>query len=294
MFRRLVPTVFLALAFASPWTPADEKTTQDQPSNQKISIVPRSAVGDSFQFDRTREEQMNFTDADGKTDFSHTLEHSTGTMVVTAVKDGIPIACRLTYDPKCTVKTIGDDGSTTTAESPLAGKTITLRMIENKVVDDLKDSIDDDTREYMHDVLNPDADNFPDGPVAVGDSWETSAKVSKHAGLGPDDRILSHTKLDGIKTVDGARLGEMSFVVADLRHDDPGEESTYAGEGTYRVDLDHGVIIHADATGTIKVFPTPGTADKSAKPFHGEGFDRDREKWTPTWAGTSPATQPAP
>ena len=71
--------------------------------------------------------------------------------------------------------------------------------------------------------------------------------------------------------------------------------SSYEGGGTYQVDLDHGVIVHADADGTIKIFAASGptttkSGDAPAKSFHGEGFSRDREQWTPTWA--RPTTQP--
>jgi hypothetical protein len=252
--------------------------------NAKITITAQSRVGDSYRFDRTREDQMKYTDSAAQTHFTHSIEHNTGSMTITAVTNGIPVACTVTYDPTSTLQTVTEGGATSSAPDALAGKTVTLRLVDDKVLDDLKDDIDDDTRDYLHDILNPDADNFPDQPVSVGQSWECSDKVAKHAELGPDDHILAHVRLDWVKTKDGSHIGQLSFVAADLRHEDAGEESSYEGTGTYLVNID---------TGVTKIFPAPAKPGDApaANPPSGSGFSRDHEDWTPTWV--EPTTQPA-
>ena len=110
----------------------------------------------------------------------------------------------------------------------------------------------------LNGLITPDEDIYPDKPVAVGDVWDNSAKASRHAELGPNDRMLSMCRLDWVKTIGGKRMRQISNSVAIIYHEAGNVEEDTSYSTTVLVDVAAGMIVKCEEKGSSK-YTTPAT-----------------------------------
>ena len=87
---------------------------------------------------------------------------------------------------------------------PYVGKSVRLtRLADDSFTNDFKGDASTGDSNMLNNFLSPDEDFYPDTPVAIGEVWDDSAKLSKHSQLGANDLLLSSCRLDWVKTIDG-------------------------------------------------------------------------------------------
>ncbi len=180
------------------------------------------------------------------------------TLTIQAVKDGSDTRALAYVHPESFDTTI-DAGQEAKTSCPFAGKTITLtRHPDESFTNDFQGAADSDNVSMLNNFLTPDADFYPDKPVAVGDIWDNSAKLARHLPLGPKDKLLSQCRLDWVKTLDGKRMAQVSNSVALVLREDGSVEEDMIYSTTNLVDLAAGMIVKCDEKGSSK-YKTPAT-----------------------------------
>ncbi len=180
------------------------------------------------------------------------------TLTVQAVKDGSDTRAQAYIDPE-SFDTTNDAGQETKTLCPFAGKTITLeRHPDETFTNDFQGSVSSDDTSMLNNFLTPDADFYPDQPVAVGDIWDDSAKLTKHLPLGPKDQLMSQCRLDWVKTINGKQMAQISNSVAIVLHEDGNVEEDMIYSTTNLVDIAAGMIVKCDEKGSSK-YKTPAT-----------------------------------
>jgi hypothetical protein len=210
------------------------------------------------------------------------------TETVLAVKNGSATEIRVTVDPDSydTHKEAGE-AEQKTANS-FAGQTVVLRRrADETVANDFHGEPDSTDLDNLNSLIDPDQDLFPEDAVAVGDSWDVSAKVSKHAELQATDQLLAQCKLDWVKEIKGKKMAQITCSCGIIRHQPGNVEAAIESTSVMQVDMAASQIVKSEQKGTIK-YATPkdeavqvnGTTDFS---FTGE------IKSTPA---TVPSTKP--
>jgi len=184
------------------------------------------------------------------------------TLTIEAVKDGSAIRAQADIDPTNT-DTITTSGSTSTIPCSYAGKSVVIsENPDNSFSNNFTGSARDDDTDLLNNFITPDEDYYPDQPVAIGDSWDNSAKLSKHSSLGPNDQMLSQCRLDWVKTIDGKPMAQFSNSYAAVYHEAGHLEEDYEATCTFLVDMNRQMIVKADQTAT-STYKTP--ADSTAQ-----------------------------
>lgn len=254
------------------------------PSDQRIS------------FDRWRETMMKTDNIlDGKSvssSMDYAIEHLSGQAHVLESIDGEPTACRYSFDPACSVKTrASPEAAWDSALSPFAAYTITLRRVApNKVEDDFKGDIDDDTRDDLHGFLDPDSLNYPDHPVVVGDTWDCSDKVATHTPLAPGDKMLEYCRLDWVKTINGRPTAQLTLSGAVVRHAGDVTTTDTIG-GTMLIDMRNGMVFQYELTGKTEMHgkePLGAGIEARSAAMSGTGTFYERGSSTLVGATTQP------
>jgi hypothetical protein len=123
-------------------------------------------------------------------------------------------------------------------------------------------------------MMSADEDNYPDHPVAVGDTWDNSARQAKKMSLGPNGRFSVNYKLESVQTAGGKPMAQITFKSVFTYHADAGPNGLLASDtddeqtGTMLVDIAAGTIVKCDSKETIKVASPPGAAVKLAETIH--------------------------
>ncbi|MGA2583817.1 MAG: hypothetical protein ABSG31_11110 [Tepidisphaeraceae bacterium] len=248
-------------------------------AQDKYSIHETIKAGDKVDGELVADYKSDTTTTtDGKTttdkwESKQTLKSSE---VVLEAKDGSATQIRIEVSPDSADSLIDNSGKITDYPCTLAGQTITLRRREDEsIIGDYAKDADDSDVENLKGMLNPDEDFFPDKPVAVGDSWDISDKLSKHSELGKNDQLLAQCKLDWVKEIDGKLMGQMTCNCGLIRHEDGDVEEDIESTSTMLVDMKAGEIVKCDQTGGSKlstpvISPTQITGTTEFT-FHGEG-----------------------
>jgi hypothetical protein len=228
------------------------------------------------------------------TNEQHVKQFLKATMTILTVKDGSATAARVEVDPSS--YDIDKEGEQPEEKTSCwyAGKTVTLRRApDEKVSNDAKGHLPESReidQQNLNDLLSPDQDMFSDQPVAVGDSWEVSDKLSKHSDLNDGDKLLAHCKLDWVKTINGKQMAELTCVCGLIRYEEHNVEEDDEYTSVMLVDVAAGQIVKADNQGTVK-FSTP--LDEATQVTGDGEFSGHCEVLPPT-SGPRPATQPQP
>ena len=127
---------------------------------------------------------------------------------------------------------------------------------DEAVTDDFSGKAGPDDIEDIHDVLNPDQDFFPEKPVFVGESWDPSDKVAKHAGLEKGDTCKVDCRLDWVKELDGRKMAQITGSAEIVQHESGRVEQATDEQITLLVDLTEGMIVKCDETAKVK-YTTP-------------------------------------
>lgn len=180
-------------------------------------------------------------------------------LTIQKVKDGSAIQSTADVDPQSVDISRDDQGNEIRTSTAYAGKAITLtRRPDDSCTNDFTGNASDDDVEVINNFVTPDAEWYPDKPVAVGDTWDDSAKVGKFASLGPTDTITSKGRLDWVKSIDGRQIAQISHSIAITYHEANNVDEDYTFTGVQLVDLASGVTIKTDQKGTSK-FIVPGS-----------------------------------
>lgn len=179
------------------------------------------------------------------------------TLTILAEENGSATRANADIGPESvdTSKIVGQAEERTTC--PFAGQTIILtRHPDESITNDFQGKAGSDDLDMLNNFLVPDDDFYPDKPVAVGDTWDNSAKVARHAELGPKDQLLSECRLDWVKMIDGKQMARISNSVAAIYHEDGNVEEDTGYTTTILVDVAAGVIVKGDEKGSSK-YTTP-------------------------------------
>jgi hypothetical protein len=180
------------------------------------------------------------------------------TINVLAVTDGSATAMRVHVDPS-SHDTRTDSKGLKAVDNSFAGKTVTLRRLaDGTVANDYSGQADAVDQGNINAYLNPDADCYPDNPVAVGEVWDASAKISKHADLGPGDQLMAQCRLDGVNTIDGRQIANISCNCGEIFQEEGNVEEDVQWSSQMQVDIAAGQIIYSDSKGT-STYSTPAS-----------------------------------
>jgi hypothetical protein len=181
------------------------------------------------------------------------------TLTIHEVKDGSAIRSTADVDTQSFDTSKDDAGNETKTPTAYAGKSIGLmRHPDESLTNDFQGNASDDDVDLINNFVTPDAEWYPEKPVAVDETWDDSAKVAKYALLGPNDTITSKGRLDWVKWLNGKQIAQISHSVAIIYHEANNIEEDYTFTGTQLVDLASGVTIKIDQKGSSK-FIMPGT-----------------------------------
>jgi hypothetical protein len=226
-------------------------------------------AGTTATFDHSEKDASTFrqtnAEGDASSQSSSSVEHLYGHFTVTAEVGGTPTAMTITFNSdSSTIENGGAGVPASSAKSPLAGRTLHIAMDqEHHFIDDFRGDLDDDARDELRSYLVPDADLFPDHPVAIGDFWDASAKMAADEPLKKGDLLKQWCRLDSVTKVDGHSMAHLTSSYAMLSHDDPQSVRISKGSGTVTVDLDRGAVTDFTVNGTDTI--SEALADKTDK-----------------------------
>jgi hypothetical protein len=252
-------------------------------ADTKYSFRENVHVGQKLQGEMDYHEHEVITDTtgtDSTTSDVETHEYMKATIEATQVKDGSAIEMKIQVDPASfeTRKKAGQ--AETRTPSPFIGRAITLaRQDDGTVINDFRGDVSGLANDILNGWLGPDEDFFPDQPVAVGDSWDVSAKYARHAELGPRDQLLTKCHLDWMKTIDGKKMAQITASSGIIRIDEDNLEGDDANSCIMLVDLAGSQIVKSDIKGTT-TYSNPKTeatqrSGKSEYTFHCEAHNVD-------------------
>ncbi len=183
------------------------------------------------------------------------------TMTSLEVKDGSATKGKIEIDADG-VDVVKHNGEIQTKSScPFAGKSITVtRHPDESITNDFQGDSPDDDENLLNGFLTPDEDMYPDQPVAVGETWDSSDKQKKHASLGPNDQMMAECRLDWVKMVDGKQMAQITNSTAIIYHESGNVEMDYGVTSTLLVDLARGMIVKCDQKGSSKYKTAPKEA----------------------------------
>jgi hypothetical protein len=210
------------------------------------------------------------TTADGQTTVSdqHQKQLLKANMTILTVRDGSATAARVEVDPSSYDSSKENGQAEEKSSCWFAGKTVVLRRAaDESVTNDAKGHPPDSKQidlENLNDLLSPDQDMFPDQPVAVGDSWEVSEKLSKHSDLSTGDKLLAHCRLDWVKNINGKQMAQLTCACGIIRYpdQDQGVEEDDEYTSVMLVDVAAGQILKADNKGTVKYSTAAGESSQ--------------------------------
>jgi hypothetical protein len=144
------------------------------------------------------------------------------------------------------------------AACPYAGKTVIVsRLADETFANNFQGDASEDDVNMLDGFVCPDQDFFPEKPVAVGDVWDVSEKVAKHAELDPKDQLICKCRLDWVKTIDSKQMAQISCSQANIYHQDDNVEEDVQINSTLLVDVAAGMIVKFDQTGSSKYVSPP-------------------------------------
>ena len=140
---------------------------------------------------------------------------------------------------------------------PFAGQKIVLtRHPDESLTNDFRgDATHEDIR-MLNNFVTPDEADYPDKPVAVGDTWDQSAKVANYIELGPDDQVTSQGRLDWVKTINGKQTAQITSHATATYHKKGNVEMDVKDTNTELVDLASGISVQSDEK-TLNTYTTP-------------------------------------
>jgi hypothetical protein len=181
------------------------------------------------------------------------------TLSVIAAKDGSALRMLAHVDAESVDLARNANGVMEQKPCPFAGQPILL-MIQHdgSLANDFQGNASDDDLMLLNGLLAPDEEWYPDKPVAVGDTWDCSAKVGRYASLGPKDQLTCKGRLDWVKVIDGKQMAQITDTVTGVYQEDGNVEEDVVYTMTNLVDLASGSIVKGSQTGSSK-YTTPAT-----------------------------------
>ena len=265
MFIRSRLALIIVAAFCAPALGEDKYTFHE-------SLKPGQKISIDFSYQdhektTTTPRGKPAEDSDVQTRRSYKV-----TMTVLDTMDGSATKDRVEVEPGSVdaTKTAGGD-ETVTPSSFIGKKIILTRKADGTATNDFKEQADPGALDMLNTLLTPDQDFYPDHPVAVGESWDTSDQMKKHAGLGKEDKLQCVCRLDWVKTIDQKQMAQMTYSLATVRHDEDHVESDCEESGTLTIDVAAGQIVKTETASKTK-YSTPadeptqvtGTAEDSS------------------------------
>jgi len=264
-------------------------------ADEKYVFHEKVHEGQKMSVEMTNDAHFKTTaSADGQETASeqHQKQFLKATMTILTVRDGSATAARVQVDPSSYDSNKEDGQPEEKASCWFAGKTVVLRRAaDESVTNDAQGHPPDSKQidlENLNDLLSPDQDMFPDQPVAVGDSWEVSDKLSKHSDLSAGDKLLAHCRLDWVKDINGKQMAQLTCVCGIIRYEEQGVEEDDEYTSVMLVDMAAGQILKADNKGTVKYSTAAGESTQTS----GGGEFSGHCEVLPPAPPNAPATRP--
>ena len=257
MHIRTVLLLALALLTCAPALAEEEKYSFHE------SLKPGDVIAGELVID---DHENVTTTQDGKSDVdnSATVKHWKFEETILSAKDGSSVKTRVKIADGSTdaIKETANADEKVTPCPFIQEDVIIVRHLDEAVTDDFSGKAGPDDIEDLHDLLNPDQDFFPEKPVAVGESWDVSDKVAKHASLEKGDTCKVECRLDWVKEIDGRKLAQITGTSKFVQHLSGRVEQASDEQITLLVDVAEGMIIKCDETVKVK-YSTP--ADEAVR-----------------------------
>lgn len=233
-------------------------------ADQKYTIHENLHVGEVATFHVTSDDKsktVSTTNGISSPTDTDTAEDWTVTLTVLEQKNGSSLRSKADVSAD-SFDTESDNGAAPKKTAcPYAGKSITLsRHPDETFSDDFTGTAPDDDSNLLDNFMTPDEDYYPDEPVAVGDTFDCSSKISRHSGLGPNDKLMAVGRLDWVKTIRGKQMAQISMSIASVYHEGGHVEEDVSASLTLLVDVGAGMIVKSDETGSSKYITAPAEA----------------------------------
>ena len=229
----------------------------------RYDLRPRFAVGQRWAEERANTFEMTTTVTAGGQVMERNQQRSREVLEieweVLAIDDGVPTAARVKFGANCGME-MSQNGQSQTQKFPVAGATVTARLLPNGDVE--YDPATADVQEVeavFEDLFEINAGAYPKQPIAVGDSWDwDKAAIIDAFGIGPDDEGAVKCTLRAVNTEEGREVGDIDFQIT-LKRGEAQQgggqrlatltESTVAGAG--RIDITGGRLIELNLSGKL-------------------------------------------
>jgi len=176
-------------------------------------------------------------------------------------RDGSSINTLAQLDPESVDLEKDAGGPEQKTTCPFVGKAIILtRHPDGSLANSFQGSASDEDVSLLNNFVTPDAEYYPDKPVAVGDTWDDSAKVAKFAPLGPGDQVTSQGRLDWVKIIGGKQIAQITNAGTVTYHEDGNVQEIEEMTITSLVDIASGITIKCDEKGSSKRTTPPTEA----------------------------------
>jgi len=171
---------------------------------------------------------------------------------VLQVRDGtVTSAKRVAFGPNCWTATQTDDKPTRKNKLVYAGKTVNFTLKpDGKVEQDFGVKPTPQEMRMLREAMLGRATGLPEQPVAVGDRWRNDEAMRALLDLSHDDTVSTLYTLKAVKPHEGRQVAEVRVSAAIMRSDKTGLNQEVCFEGTSLVDLETGVMLKSDVTGT--------------------------------------------
>jgi hypothetical protein len=269
--RRTLLVVFVCSLLVAP-VAAGTSTRESKPSPKtqtdarKYDLKYRPTVGQRIAYEQSLDMTVAIKAAnDGARRSVDQNQKVHSQVVVTseeilALRDGtVSSAKRVTFGPNCWSATQIDDKPTRKTRSVYAGKTVNFKLTaDDKVEQDFGVKPSAQEMRMLRESMLGRSAGLPQQPVAIGDRWRNDDAMRALLDLSHDDTVSTLYALKGIKTHDGRQAAEIRVSAAILKSDKSGIHQELSFEGTTLVDLETGIMLKSDVTGTGSMSGTTG------------------------------------
>jgi hypothetical protein len=191
------------------------------------------------------------------------------------MRDGEPVARRVTFGPACFSASKEGDKPTQKIRLVYAGKTVNFRIDEDDNIDqDYGVKPRPDEMRRLRNAMKGPVALFADKPVAIGERWRADEGLRALANLAPTDTISAIFTLKKVRSVeDGGQVADIALT-AGVITSQHGAHAEISFEGTLTVDVKTGQTLAADLNGGLTIAAGAGrmaNANAAALSLTGDG-----------------------
>ena len=268
---RLASMLLVVASLATPPAPAraaDAPPAPAQPApppgaKRTVLLESRPAVGQRIAYEQSLDTTLRIRADSGGNRRAETTEMFHDQTVVTAeqiIEIGNPPAMSkmVTFGPQCWSATKVNDRPPRKVGSIYAGKTVLFRIFEDGSLEqDFGVRPTRAQQQRMKNMFVASADLYPGRAVAVGERWRADRAMGALLDLSPDDTSSTIFTLKELRTDNGREVAVIGVSAAVIKAHDRGFNVEMSLEGTWQVDVETGVELKIDLTGTTSIAAVP-------------------------------------